>query len=392
MYLPWRILVRYSPTCALIILVLCIAHALFYVSIQTTRELQSAEIKPMGKVLSPHWGEKRLVLAVDDKGSCPCPISHMYLPPSLTYRYASFSSPNELEEMIQETHHEGTHYLITARGDPTPYGRIAQQWKTVQNHTVSFGFFHMADELLDVPRPYHMFDYVFRHYYSHGSKRIPHLRALGNLTCGGYSPPLPVSAEADTDQTRLGVHWTFVLDGPKPFHYRWPMDRRTRNCTFIGRSTGPREEMKKILTEALPPGICDIQFTSGFRKGHDLFKYTTSDMADSKIVLNPTGNNVECIRLGEMLPFGTIPAMVHAPYVHATWKPQPGIVRNSWQEVADEIRRLLLQENAKELEGMSLQAHAWWDEYITCMQQDVAHILSLAVFQKGSTSKGASYR
>lgn len=339
------------------------------------------------------WWSKnttRLIILSDNRGSCPCAFVHLFLPPGLPYSYMSFQDPEDLQKIINETSKATTtsgaqqHYLIVMRSsdDLVTVGEFSQRKQ--QETKSSFGLFHMSDEKLNANySDYLRFDYVLRHYFSHEDRTVPHLRALGNHTCGTTSPTSPGASE---QQPKFGTHWVFQrYAGTTGFNHRHQMVYRTRNCSFIGRSTHERRLMVQTLKQAFNDSdgsnnnrrVCHLEFTIGFGQGHDPFEYYGTDLGNSKIVLNPAGNNVETIRLGEMIELGTVPAMLDAPFLHATFQRLPGIIQHNWLEVSTEIMRLL-DHHPRELQSLSDQIFMWQKQYMHCCQMDMKHILQQA--------------
>lgn len=163
---------------------------------------------------------------------------------------------------------------------------------------------------------------------------------------------------------------------------KWPIALRSKGCSFIGRPIPEREEMKRIMqANDTTRQLCDIDFTPGFGKGAGSFEYLTKFLGDSKIVLNPTGNSVECIRLGEMTRLGTVPAMLDnkdAPYLHAAYAPLPGIYGSNWEEVFAKILFFVNDEQEEELQRLSDAVFDWSEKYIACSRDDMTYILSHA--------------
>jgi hypothetical protein len=325
----------------------------------------------------------RLTIAVDHGGSCPdnCVFVHKLLPPWLFYRYISFPTVESLEQIMTQDYQDdadagNSHYLIVARDRFSQIGSVARRFRTEHPNT-SIGVWRMADELLTHAPNYSDFDYKIRHYFAHKEKGGG-FRALGNYTCGS-SPPLP-SNKSTKAEPKWGVHWAFLEFEKKIANFRdptssWPISHRSSNCSFIGRST---PERVAILSQVQKADLnCNIQFTSGFGKGNGEFKYMTEDIGGTKIGLNPTGNNVECIRLNELLSMGTVPAMIDQKFVHATFEPLPAILGKDWSEVVLEMKRLIDDEKngGKELDALARRGSEWKVKLNHCMKSDMDFIL-----------------
>jgi hypothetical protein len=271
-----------------------------------------------------------------------------------------------------------SHYLIVARDHFSEIGSVARTFRNKHPKT-SIGLWHMADELLEHAPNYSEFDYAIRHYFDHKG-RGGGFRALGNHSCGS-SPPLP-NINKSVTEPRWGVHWAFLEHEKKIANFRdptssWPVSHRSNNCSFIGRPTPERFAALEEVKKAAPDLQCSIKYTEGFMKGNGEFEYMTKDIGDAKIGLNPTGNNVECIRLNELLSMGTVPAMVDEKFVHATFEPLPAVLGKNWSEVALEMKRLLDDERngGKELDTLAKRGSEWKVKLDHCMKSDMDFIL-----------------
>lgn len=302
-----------------------------------------------------------------------CMFVHPILPPWVKLRYGNLNMNSINSNKLPGS----THYMVITRGDISDVSRWAQKHKV--KHNSSIGLWLMADEIDEFKNHtnFSSFDYVIRHYYFQSKLDLFFLRALGNHTCGS-SPALPTSREGEP---RWGVHWGFLAPH-KPHSLlsrsalsTIPASQRTRNCGFIGRSTPQRELMKQELRLQAPGLNCMIQFSEGFTLGSDKLKYIAEDLHNIKIGLNPSGNNMECHRLSELLSLGTIPAMLHANYLRAPFRSVPGIIGRDWTEVGTNILTLLSENKSQELDSMSRDAASFYEELLSCMLSDMDYIL-----------------
>jgi hypothetical protein len=317
-----------------------------------------------------------LTIAIDHAGSCPkgCAFMHLILPPHIRYRYV------EIDKLNDE---EFGHLLLVARKDAKALSQISLAQRA---RGYSVGLFLMADEKLNgngFGKYYPDFDYVLRHYYT--SKEKDWL-ALGNLTCGSSKLSLPIKNIGTTKAPlpRWGIHWVFLPTSPaklglqslnaRPAASVWPVGKRAVNCSFIGRLTPARSELKDAL--AASDLDCDISFTTGFMEGEDHWDYVHS-LTRTKIGLVPPGNNNETHRLAEILENGVIPAMLNSDFLYAPFRRVPGIVADNWTSVIEEMRRLLHGgETVSEVEAIQQDASQFYEDLKRCMSQDLDFILS----------------
>jgi len=134
--------------------------------------------------------------------------------------------------------------------------------------------------------------------------------------------------------------------------------------------------MKQELEQTAPKANCQIQFSKGFAVGNSKLQYLADNLQDIKIGINPPGNNVECHRLPELLALGTIPAMLDANYLHATFRSVPGIIGQNWTDVAWQIETALSQENKRIIDDLSWSGAKFYEELKFCMRSDMDIILS----------------
>lgn len=336
-----------------------------------------------------------LTIAIDSEGSCPekCAFIHSMLPQWVRYRYIHFTDMADFSIRLEG--HSG-HVMIVARSNIKDIANWAVERKTSK---ITTGLFHMADELFDkrddIEHVYDKFDYVMRHYYP-GKKLYSYtIHALGNITCGGASPqtlPIPDRVAGP----RWGVHWVPQVPALADYQFNhaststYPTSMRPKNCSFIGRSTELRSEMKSAIERFGSSMQCEISFTEGFQQGHPKFHYFSYDIATTKIGLCPWGNNAETMRLPELLTFGAVPATLSKDYLYATFRSVPAIIGEDWKEVVKMMKYYLreekevLNENAKgkkssgrisELEFLSRNGTKFYRDLGACMIEDMDFIL-----------------
>lgn len=325
-----------------------------------------------------------LTIAVDHGGSCPqrCTWIHRILPAWVRFRYIDFDDTSSLPPTSSEKTFP-SNYLFVARREISALDQWAQKYRQKTNNSV--GLFLMADELnsFKAESSFSNFDYVLRNYYFRDSM----MEALGNMSCGSSPSSSPRSRKAIT---RLGVFWVFL----QPFSHSgllerpaksvFPTMKRPQNCSFVGRATSQREEMKKAFMTHGADLECNIMFTPGYGKGNDDYSYVAHDLGQTKIGLHPPGNNPECHRLPELLTTGTVPALLDAPFLWATFRPIPAIVGKSWRDVIGLIQSLLLRPH--DLERLSLDGSLFYEELRDCMMKDMDLILQEA-FSKASNQR-----
>ena len=303
-----------------------------------------------------------------------CMFVHPILPRWVQFQYRNLN----MSEITNSSLHGSSHYMVIMRGNISSLAAWSQKHRV--KFGVSIGLWLMADELDNFNYHYNFasFDYVIRHYYFQTKLDLFFLRALGNHTCG-ESPVLPTLRRGEP---RWGVHWGFLAPHkPHSLLSRPPAttvlaSRRERNCGFLGRFTRQREFMKQEIERLYPKMECLIQFSEGFTLGSDKFKYLAEDLQNIKIGLNPPGNNMECHRLSELLVLGTVPAMIDEKYLHAPFRPVPGIIGKDWGDLGNKMLSVLSVNKSKELDAMSKDAAFFYEEILSCMRSDMDYILN----------------
>lgn len=315
----------------------------------------------------------------------PCMFVHPILPPWVRFRYHNLNLTDVNNDRVPRS----SHYMFIARRNILDLAGWAQRHRV--EHSFSVGLWLMADEFdkFDSHNDFASFDYVIRHYFFQTKLDHFYVRALGNQTCGS-SPPLPTS---HIGEPRWGVHWGFLAPHKphallfRPASSIVPASQRGRTCGFIGRSTQQRETMKQQLALAAPEVKCQIHFSQGFSLGSEKLKYLANDLQDIKIGLNPSGNNAECHRLPELLTLGTVPAMLDAQFLTATFRPVPGIIGKNWGEVGTQIVSLSSANRSKELDDLSQAAANFYEELLSCMMSDMDVILRGAFNDTNNSSR-----
>ena len=318
-----------------------------------------------------------LTIAVDNIFNCPndCAFVHELLPPWVRYRYKQLINHNPRDLNIN------SHTLFVARsiGDPGPLTDWTRSFRKSTNFSV--GVLVMADEHNDHNKTYFpVFDYVLRHYFFPEE----HVRALGNLTCG-TGPTWPASEDSPLALLAppLGVHWVVLSPlGPQlaaahPPHTYWPASARDVPCVFVGSVKGRehREKMVEIMLKTFPDA--DISMEVNFKGSVGPFEYSHHRMGNAKFALNPDGTNPECHRFLEIVQQGTIPVIIDSPYLHATFSRIPGLVAQSWEEAAVEMKRLI--ERPEELDQLQENVMAWARQLKSCSTGDLDKILRKAM-------------
>lgn len=336
--------------------------------------------KPQQIVSARQSNYSLLTILIDNYGSCPesCTFIHNLLPVWVRYHYSEIGNNVNLlfEKQID------THVLFIARKHLYELGHWAINHRKRTGYSV--GILHMADEL-NMGSTYSGFDYVLRHYYFkelRGPAAGLYIRALGNLSCG-QGPTWPEHHQL-VHGPPLGVHWMFLpmfkikdLFGSRLANSVWPATMRPINCVFSGRETQKRIEMYNAFKNYGQDLNCSISLTNGFGKGAGPWGYATEILETAKFGLNPSGNNVECLRLPELLGMGTIPAMLDAPFLHATFQQVPVISGRNWGEVIMKIKEILQYPN--KVDHLQMKNAYFYQELQRCMASDLEKIFYKAM-------------
>ena len=377
-------------------------NALFIEAPQTVRNLNNGEY-PLRPLVPSHQAatDNLLTIALDSYGSCPenCRFAHLLLPPWVRFRYIAFESEVDLKQQMNLEVHNGNqqgnqqHLLIVARTNIIKLGAYAVERKQQTNRSVAL--FHMADERIhqgEIAPVYQHFDFVLRHYWSdlvpfHGMT----LRALGNLTCSSSSnsmplPRLPVNMNTrNTKEPKWGVHWLHLdthslsVDVQRSAASAWPIVHRPTNCSFAGRkdvkrSVGERAAMEEAV-DAIPSMNCTVDFTPGFAKGREPFSYFNVHLGTTKIGLSPRGSAIETHRLTEIMRMGAVPALKRESYLSKTFRELPGIIGDTWTDVAQQMQWYLEENNTDALEALAQRSAQFTEDYQQCVTQDMDVIL-----------------
>lgn len=345
-----------------------------------------------------------LTIAVDNRGSCPdlCTWVHTLLPSWVRYRYIDFHTEVDLAARIATdeatapraySHH---HIMIVARTNIINLANWAverrQNHNTTQPHhkqPLSIGLWHNADERVyfgEIKNVYHKFDYVIRNYFQahpdDGTLWGFPFHALGNYSCGShrqvlpdYNPSVPTwgvhyaMLEAHTMHVLTQRHGTSV----------WPTHLRPTNCSFMGnvdtkRSHHQRTAMREAVETVAADLHCQVDFSTGFARGHSKFVYFNTDLAQTKIGMAPRGSTDETHRLTELLQMGTVPAVVSSPYLYAPFRNIPAIIGDNWTHTAA-LMLEYVRDKPLELQALSLDGSLFYRELHACMTADIDFIL-----------------
>lgn len=120
---------------------------------------------------------------------------------------------------------------------------------------------------------------------------------------------------------------------------------------------------------------CEVLVTPGFNTGLNK-TYYRDILLDTVFGLVPRGNSPETHRLAEVLLTGGIPVMLdedaNAPHMQSYPHRIPVLSGPTW----DVVEKLMLSMENEEIDALQESVIAWWDQYWSCVHEDMRWILA----------------
>lgn len=229
-------------------------------------------------------------------------------------------------------------------------------------NVTNIGIFHMADEYNEHDKEWYKsteINYVLRNYYFNDES--PKWNVLSNRTCGGTV-------------TKSKIFHVPQVGHPAHIMVRYkniiPATKREHNCGWIGSKRRDRQAMIKFFNTS--EFNCNIEIKNSFMG--DIGWHYFDSLRETVFILNPAGNNVETIRWGETLNFGTIPVNINdAFFYHEMFMQVPGVYAKSWEDAVLKMEYLL--QHPKKLLILQKNVLEFHDSMIKCAKSDLRYIL-----------------